>query len=800
MEKRCSGFKIYIGFIHNIMRIKIILISVIIISCLTNSCQSQSQFFVSLTGNDLNPGTKEKPFASIDKAKAEVRKEKGSITIYIRGGTYYLKKPIIFLPEDSREQEGEVTFKAYPDEQVIISGGEPISLQWKEYKADIMQATVQENLVFDQLFVNGQLQHMARYPNYNKSARIFSGTSSDAISADRVRTWKDPEGGYLHALHPSEWGSFHFLINGKNEKGELILERRVENDTIISTNLTAIMHKESRFVENIFEELDTLNEWFYDKNSRVLYFYPQSGSKLSEATIVIPQVKTLVEFRGTENNPIRNINIEGLVFTQTLRTFMETNEKLSQGDWSIYRGGAIFVEGTENCKIENCIFKELGGNAIFFNNYNRKNEVTGCLFENIGASAVCFCGDRNARYNLNLPVEETDLYPGPKTNNYPANCLVYNNLMHDLGTIEKQVAGVHISMAQDITASHNTIYNVPRAGININDGMWGGHIIEFNDVFNTVLETNDHGAFNSWGRDRNWARGVDSLLEKNRDKIALLDNVKPTIIRNNRFRCDHGWDIDLDDGSTNYLIYNNVLLNGGLKFREGFFRTAENNIIINNSFHPHVWYKNSEDVFTKNVVTTSYFPVGMPVVWTKEIDRNIFLDSIALKKSKVEGRDTHSVYSSTIFIDAAKGDYRLKKNSPAFSTGFRNFDMDQFGVVSEKLKSQTQKVPLPELISFISDKSNEVYTILGLNVKNMTLGERSATGMFEEKGTFIVSVNYDSRFNGILKPKDVILSYNEKEINNIRDFQEAVIAPNWTDSLKIVVFRESDMVRIKLKK
>ena len=40
-------------------------------------------------------------------------------------------------------------------------------------------------------------------------------------------------------------------------------------------------------------------------------------------------------------------------------------------------------------------------------------------------------------------------------------------------------------------------------------------------------------------------------------------------------------DIDLDDGSSNYHIYNNICLNGGLKLREGFYRTVENNIIIN---------------------------------------------------------------------------------------------------------------------------------------------------------------------------------------------------------------------------
>jgi len=774
----------------------ILILSVIMLSA--GISYAQTTIFVSPVGNDTNPGTKEKPYATIAKAQIEAQQIKGALNIILRGGTYYLTQPVVITSQDSRPDNAPLTFKSLPGENVVISGAVPLKLKWSVYKNGIWQAKVEKDVIFDQLFVNGKLQRMARYPNYDKSARIFGGVAEDVISADRVKKWSDPEGGYVHALHPREWGSYHFLINGKNEKGELILERRVETGKILSTNLTADMHKKSRFVENIFEELDAVNEWFYNKHSKVLYFYPQPGSKLSEATIAVPQLESLVEFRGTENNPIRNVNIEGIKFTQTLRTFMKTTEKLSRGDWSIYRGGVIFVEGAENCKIENCTFKELGGNAIFFNNYNRKNEVKSCLFENIGASAVCFCGDRNARYNSNLPFAQMDLHPGPKTNNYPANCLVYDNLMHDLGTIEKQVAGVHISMSMDITVSHNTIYNVPRAGINVNDGMWGGHIIEFNDVFNTVLETGDHGAFNSWGRDRNWARGSDSLFLNSRDKVALLDVVKPITIRNNRFRCDHGWDIDLDDGSTNYIIYNNLLLNGGLKFREGFFRTAENNIIINNSFHPHVWYKNSSDVFSKNIVTIAYLPVGMPVIWTKEIDNNIFLDSIALKKSKLNGTDAHSVYNRPAFVNAAIGDYRLTKNSPAFKTGFKNFDMNSFGVTSKKLKLLAQKVPIPKLISYV--ENNETRTILGLNVKNVTLGERSATGMFAEKGVFIVDVNKDSRFNGILKPRDIFLSYNKKEVNNMRDFQDAVIAPNWTDSLKIVIFRGGNTSTITLKK
>ena len=75
------------------------------------------------------------------------------------------------------------------------------------------------------------------------------------------------------------------------------------------------------------------------------------------------------------------------------------------------------------------------------------------------------------------------------------------------------------------------------------------------DVFDTVKETGDHGSFNSWGRDRFWH--LSDLAQSEIYKYASLDSLGKTIIRNSRFRCDRGWDIDLDDGSSNYEIYNN---------------------------------------------------------------------------------------------------------------------------------------------------------------------------------------------------------------------------------------------------
>ena len=754
---------------------------------------AQSALYVSASGNDGNAGTKEKPFATLEQAKLKARNIRGKLTVYLRAGTYYLQQPLVFTPADNRKDDEGLVFAAYNNEKVILSGAKRLVLQWEKNSGAIWQASIPAELTWDRVFINGKLQQVARYPNYNPDAKIFKGTAPDAISPERAKKWSQPEGGYIHALHKSEWGDFHYRILGKDDTGGLKLEGGWQNNRKMG------MHKDFRFVENLREELDTAGEWFADKKKGLIWYYPAATTNLHQTTFEVSQLAHLVEFRGTSANPVRNISLEGISFTQTTRTFMQTAEPLLRSDWAVYRGAAVFFTGTESCSVRHASFYDLGGNGVFFSNYNRNGDVSGCSFINIGASAVCFVGDPTAvrsplfEYHESLPLTGIDKTPGPIGVNYPAACTVYDNLIHDIGLEEKQVAGVQISMSQDILVIHNTIYNTPRAGININDGTWGGHVIEYNDVFNTVLETGDHGAFNSWGRDRFWHPVRDSMnarTDRLRDQLVLLDAVHTNIIRYNRFRCDHGWDIDLDDGSSNYHIYNNVLLNGGLKLREGFFRKAENNIILNNSFHPHVWFRNSEDVFVKNVVATSYKPVRINV-WGKEVDKNVFLDSLSLIKERQAGHDQHSVYANPDFIDAAKGDYRLKPGSAAFFTGFENFPMNNFGVTSPKLKAQALQPPLPELILFNEQSDQALTDFMGLKVKNLnTLAERSATGMHAETGVLVKEVDASSPLQAYIRPNDVILEFNETATPDLRALREAKIGKRLRSIFNIKLFRD----------
>jgi hypothetical protein len=759
---------------------------------------SQTRIFVSPSGNDKQAGTLASPLATLDKALANVKTApQNEVHIYLRNGVYYLPKTLRITPQQIANKK--LLIRAYQQEQVELNGGRKLALRWQKSDNGIWTANVTGES-FEQLYVNGKKQVLARYPNYDSTARVFNGTAADAISKSRASRWKNPVGGYVHAIHRHEWGGFHYRITGKTGD-TLTYEGGWQNNRPMG------MHKNQRFVENIYEELDAPGEWFYDKTTQTLSFIPPAGLDLNTAVVEVSRLKSLVELVGTTEVPLRQVRIQGVRLVNTERTFMEPYEPLLRSDWMLYRGAAVYLENTENCRIESCELTNLGGNAILVSRYNRNASVDGCHIHHVGATAIGFVGDTSAvrspafRYEWFVPYANMDLRPGPKNNRYPANCTANDNLIHHVGEIEKQATGVEISMASEITVRHNTIYQLPRAGINIGDGTWGGHLIEFNDVFDTVLETGDHGSFNSWGRDRFWhpnRKTMDSLVAA-RPELIKLDAQKPVVIRNNRFRCDHGWDIDLDDGSSNYLIYNNVLLNGGLKFREGFYRTAENNVILNNSFHPHVWFKNSEDVFRKNIVMRGYFPIQVNF-WGKELDNNFFPDQAALQKAQKNETDAHSRFGDPQFTDPEHGDYRVKPGSLALAVGFQNFPMNQFGVQKAPLRALARSPKLPELINLRNESNVAETTWLGIRIRNVAgLGDRSAFGLPDEKGVVVLTVPKESKMaTSGLQKDDVIRTINGTDVATITQLVSVQQQLHFMTTIPARVMRNQRIVEVQL--
>jgi len=786
------------------------------------SCQKQTtKIYVATNGDDTATGTKNSPLKSIQKARdlSLFSKKKGPVDIILEDGTYYLSESVMFEAKHSGSKENHIKYQAVNEGKAIISGGTLLDLNWELYKDGIYKAKTPEGLSnIDQLYVNGLNQRMARFPNAIAGKNVFDtwdllhtkepNPENDPLGTPRITSYENPQGAYVHAMHAALWGDMHWLVKGKTENDSLVLEGGWQN------NRPSEMHPRYRIIENVFEELDAPQEWYFNKKEKVLYYYPEEGTDIKQAKIEVVRLKNLIEFKGTKENPVQFITFEGLVFRHASRSFMENKEPLLRSDWTTYRGGAIKFTGAEDCSIINCEFDQLGGNSIFVNNYNRRLTFKSCYIHQSGASGIAFVGDPEMvrsplfRYGPQ-DYKNLDRTPGPKGDNYPQDCRVEDCLITMTGRFEKQTAPVQISMSSRITVNHCSIYDVPRAGINISEGTFGGHIIENCDVFNTVLETGDHGSFNSWGRDRFWTPDIKETTQQVAKDTLLpyLDMIEPTIIRNSRWRCDHGWDIDLDDGSSRYLIYNNLLLNGGLKMREGYHRTAYNNIILNNSLHPHVWYANSGDVFKNNIVSGAYRPAimnrGIPEdgKWGKQLDSNLFItnefDKTRFLKNKA---DVNSLVGNPLFVNPEQGDFSVSENSPAFKIGFKNFPMNEFGVVSEKLKSIAKQPKIPAINAFSTKKVGITYIWDTATVKNVeTIEEQSAAGLSTAQGVILINVpGYSSLGRSGFQTGDVIISFKGKTIKDFEQIQTILKENPTLNEITFKVMHNQEEVQLKL--
>lgn len=409
--------------------------------------------------------------------------------------------------------------------------------------------------------------------------------------------------------------------------------------------------------------------------------------------------------------------------------------------------------------------------------YNEKHFIDSNQMTQIGASAVLIVGKEDAvrdpsRWDNDAhKTVISDTSAGPKNENYPRDITISNTYMYDLGIYEKQVSGICMSIAARIHVKGNTIHRCPRAGINISDGTFGGHLIEDNDVFDCVRGTGDHGPINAWGRDRFWSLGgYDTRGRKGAEKkqYAFLDVIEKNVIRHNRISHTSEFGVDLDDGSSNYEIYDNLFLGTGVKLREGFGRTVRNNIIINGPINIHVSYAGNDDVVQNNVIIakTPYKFIS-PNSGSKTNFRGnlLYFGGQTLDvQAYGESKDTDYITGDPLFANPNAHDYTLKALSPALQQGFQNFDMDTFGVKGAPGPS------VQKLNFVVSDDSDEENFLGGCISSIHSEGLLSATGMNDYKGVYVMKPFAVEYRGERLENNDVILTLNGIEIQNKKDF------------------------------
>ncbi len=722
-----------------------------------NAAEAGGTFYVAPQGSDANPGTQEKPFATPAKAQAEVRAliakglPEGGVKVLLREGKYYLPQTLVFTPADSGTEKAPVVYASAPGELATLSGGRLVAAKFQPYQDAIHQCRLDEKDVppgeVSVLFVNGRRQVRARYPNapVGDSAGHYGkfGFSTDAkwpkngpeavasrnwgsftLTEDlqpfrrpQDRKWSRVDRAFIHGR--ASWNSVHYAI-AKLENGRFTLGLGG-----YQTNRHLRMPTGSLYFDNVLEELDAAGEWYYEPDERRLYLMPEEGVDLTKARVEIGGLKTVVASQGEPGKPVRHVRLEGLRVTHTATTFMDLNYAPSEGDWGVVKCGAAMIEGAEDCAVDGCWFDQVGGTGVYVANYARRVRVERCKIVLAGDGGVYLVGAREAAWKDAATISfhggcSPELWqPGGAVKYLPAghdgatayhaNCVVRGNLIHHIGVINKQSACVFAALGERLTIANNLLHSVPRAAICFNDTIWGGHVIEHNDIRNTVSETGDHGALNSWGRDR----GSKNVLRPEAKAIIT--------IRHNRIlegAGKGGFGIDLDDGSSMFRIQDNLTVNASVKLRDGEDRVVENNIFVNRPINFHLEKKN--DHFRRNIVlftrpTRSVYAHAMAgppedvdynVIYTPDgkydvgcPEKNLGLGKrgesgmATLEQWKGVDRDKNSVFGDPLFVDPLKLDFRLKPESPALRLGFKPFPLDGWGLPADFRKDWLDPLP-----------------------------------------------------------------------------------------------------------
>eukprot|EP01006_Ploeotia_vitrea_P012578 TRINITY_DN33261_c0_g1_i1.p1 TRINITY_DN33261_c0_g1~~TRINITY_DN33261_c0_g1_i1.p1 ORF type:complete len:529 (-),score=47.31 TRINITY_DN33261_c0_g1_i1:125-1711(-) len=358
--------------------------------------------------------------------------------------------------------------------------------------------------------------------------------------------WKNLKGALIHAFNGPRWATIMWWVQSMDTAKRAMYFG--DGGFQIGVGLKA---GHEWFIENVMELLDHPNEFYFDEANRKLYVFHNSTGAPPAQGVVATRWQTMLTVQGTMTKPVKGLTISGVGIRDTASTFMYPHGVPSGGDWSLAAIGGVVLEGTENMSIKNCTFTRLDGNGIMVLGYHRGLVIAGNEFEWIGESAMASWGKTKG----------FDGTPGE----FPVGTQVLYNVAREIGITEKQSSCWFQAKTAQTLIKGNICFNGPRAGININDNLGGGTVLEHNLVFNMVRETKDHGPFNSWDR---------QPFFTTMGKDAPVPGITPkmNVIKHNFLISgwDANWAIDTDGSSSYWDAHHNFLVYGsGFKSNTG---------------------------------------------------------------------------------------------------------------------------------------------------------------------------------------------------------------------------------------
>jgi hypothetical protein len=648
---------------------------------------------VSPNGKDYNSGTDSQPVATLQKARDTARSlrdkgHKGIIEIILAPGEYRVTDTLTLDEKDSGKANAPIVYRAQKPGTAVLYGGTRLSgftpvtdaailnRLPQEARGKVVQLDLKARGITDygalavrgfgqppspptlELYVNGEPQTLARWPNtgFVKAPRLVEpGVKKDGKPSvlgyddERHARWTNAKDGWL-------FGYFHFLWADATAK---IAQIDPQNKTITTAEAyeyggrgmdtgQGIIY----YAFNLLEEIDRPGEWYLDRDTGILYLYPPGD--LTKATVELSMLsKPMISATN-----LANVRFEGIVF-------------------DLSRGDGIVLRDSKDCTFAGCTVKRMAGNGISLLGGFR-NTLLSCDIHTIGRRA-------------------TEVIGGDRETLTPGAHVVANCRIHNFGRIDRTYTpGIQLEGVGHRVA-HNLFYNSPSSVMRIEGN---DHLIEYNQVHDAVLESDDQGAM----------------------ELFANPSYRGVIFRHNSFtrigippgaQMAHGQaGIRFDDAISGMLVYGNVFhdasngIFGGVQMNSGRDNIMDNNLFveceqgISGGYYPtnNVWKQIREGKKPPAIITSDLYVQRYPQIATmmsepavNNVWRNVFYKcgrDVSGNRSTLDMLANSIFQNDPGFVDAAKGDFRLKPNAPLFNTvGFRPIPIGEIGLYQDQWRT-----------------------------------------------------------------------------------------------------------------
>lgn len=338
-------------------------------------CASGLTMYVSPLGKDTAPGTLAAPVATVARARDLIRAIKAAntltqpVTVFLRGGSYPLTETLILKPQDSGTAEAPIRYQAYLDERPVISGGAAINGPWQAYTANIMVTHVGTRR-FNSLFVDGERAVRAREPDENESFPYYQIVLRDQCLINETYTWPvecidrfqfqpgEVSASWQHLVDIeivsfARWMQSRYQFTSVDDYNQLAFVKRMNNGEGLSFGWD-FEGTDRYFVENFLEGVDTPGEWYLDRTSGDLYYWPLPERPIAESEFIAPVVGQLLQLGDV---PAIEALIKGGYgeYADPVAGFEESDFSLSvwlnfptgtvNPAWSMSKGDVYFTSG-----------------------------------------------------------------------------------------------------------------------------------------------------------------------------------------------------------------------------------------------------------------------------------------------------------------------------------------------------------------------------------------------------------------------------------------------------------------------